>query len=437
MSSTPGRIRDVPAGRTVRGVAAAPPSKSHAIRLLLAAALADGISAVAALPDAGDVSAVRRALEALGIRTEAHADALRVHGCAGRLPAVGDAPVHVDLGGSGTGLRLLAAACCLGRGPYVLDGDASLRARPEGGVVDVVARLGCRAEAGSGRPPLRISGGPLGRLAGELACPAVGTSSQPLSGLLLTAAAAGGDVTVRVPARGASLGYVDLTLGVLARFGAAVDVTADAVRGDRVVRIRGDGLRACDERVEGDWSSGAYLLAAGAVAGGPVRVCGLHVGARQPDVRVLQVLRAFGARCEVEGDAVVCRAGDALTGITVDLGDAPDLAPLVGALGCVATGTTRVTGAPHLRHKESDRIASVVAAARALGADAEERDDGFVVHGGGARGGLVDPRGDHRIALAFAVAGLALPGVRIADPECVAKSFPGFWDVLDTLLDPA
>ena len=167
--------------------------------------------------------------------------------------------------------------------------------------------------------------------------------------------------------------------------------------------------------IVGDWSSAAFLIAAGVVTDGSVDVTGLEHESPQADRRIVQILEDFGRDRRP---------------LDVDLKDAPDLAPLVGALGCVASGTTRVRGAAHLRIKESDRIAAVVAAARALGCEARELPDGFEIDGPAKHGGLIETRGDHRIAMAFAVAGLAIPGVVIDDPACVAKSYPAFWDDL-------
>lgn len=429
---------DVPCGRPARGVVTAPPSKSHAIRLLIAAALAEGTTRVTDVPANEDVAAVVDGLRALGIRVRGAGGELVVTGCAGRLPAD---TARLDVRGSGTGLRLLTAVCCLGPGPYVLDGDASLRARPLGGVEDLVRRLGCTIETSDGRAPLTVRGGP------PAACPAEGLvvdgsrSSQPVSAALLVAAALPGAAVVRVPGPLVSSGYVELTASVLTEFDCRVDSGTD----DRgaYFDLRGDALTSPElAAVSGDWSSAAFLLGAAAASGGVVSVRDVDPSWRdeQPDAAVLEILERMGALVEVDEapmwagtdietmavDAVRC-SGVALRGVEADLGGSPDLAPLVGALGCVADGATVVTGAPHLRIKESDRIASTVAAARAIGCEAEERPDGFVIHGGGGTGGTVDPRGDHRIAMAFAVAGLAIPGVRIRDPGCVAKSYPGFW----------
>jgi 3-phosphoshikimate 1-carboxyvinyltransferase len=185
--------------------------------------------------------------------------------------------------------------------------------------------------------------------------------------------------------------------------------------------------------IVGDWSSAAFVSATAAICGGDIELTGLEFDSPQADRRLVDVLRDYGATVDRTTTGVRVRGNDRRP-LDVDLRDAPDLAPLVGALGCVATGTTRVRGAAHLRLKESDRIATVVAAARALGCEAHELPDGFEIVGPAKHGGLVDTHHDHRIAMAFAVAGLAIPGVVIDDPACVAKSYPGFWDALLGLL---
>ncbi len=432
LSEAPDHAGAVPSGARASGAIAAPGSKSHAIRLLIAAALASGVSTVARLPGGEDVRAVIQALRALGIGIHVVGDVATVTGCAGMLPSLGDEEVRLDLGGSGTGLRLLAAVCCLGRGPYLLDGDASLRARPAAGAEEVVRALGCEAVSRGGHPPLRVSGGPLHRLPARLVAPDVSRSSQPLSALLLVAAALPSTRTwLNLGATPVSLGYVDLTFAALRPFMPA-DGRGGRSNATNLVLPR-DGLHAADVAVEGDWSSAAYLLAAAAASGGDVRVTGLNHHSAQPDARITRILSEMGAQVSTGSDNVRCRGTGALTGARISLRDAPDLAPLVGALGCLASGETEVFDTPHLRIKESDRVASTVAAARAVGCHAEERPEGFVIYGGHAPANVVDPCGDHRIAMAFAIAGLAIPGVRILDPDCVTKSYPGFWGDLERL----
>jgi 3-phosphoshikimate 1-carboxyvinyltransferase len=296
-----------------------------------------------------------------------------------------------------------------------------------------VRALGAQVEADvSGEritAPLVVSRG--GPLASRVAVDA-SVSSHPLSALLLAGSAApeGLDVVVAGPI--ASRPYADLTIWTLRQFGVRVTEEPWAQRAERLFGTRlademravgrpfegvafvvaPGGCRAARVPIVGDWSSAAFLLGAAAVSHGDVEATGLEWDSPQADRRIADLLRAFGAAVTRTPDGVRATGGSSRP-IDADLSDAPDLAPLVGALGCVARGTTRVRGAAHLRAKESDRIATVT--------------------GPATRGAVVATAGDHRIAMAFAVAGLAVQGVRVDDRACVAKSFPGFWEALASL----
>jgi 3-phosphoshikimate 1-carboxyvinyltransferase len=412
---------EVPSGRVARGRVTAPPSKSHAIRALVCAALADGTSTLHGLTrcDADDVQRTIVALRTLGFAI----DGDRVTGHGGKIP---NPNVTLDLGGSGTAFRFLTAVAALGPGPTTLTGDESLRRRPMGSIVRPLRSLGVTVDTADLRAPIVVSGGPP---RGEVVEVDRSETSQALSALLLIGPALARGLGVLAIGERVSDRYVLMTEQVVYVF--------RRVRYQSVVRpgetTQLGGYDSHDIAIEGDWSGAAYMIAAAAVTGGDVIVDGVSIDTLQADLRIEKLLAAYGADV---GSAVV--AGVRVRGadrrpLDVDLRDAPDLAPLVGALGCVATGTTRVRGAAHLRIKESDRIATVVAAARALGCEARELPDGFEIDGPAKHGGLVETKHDHRIAMAFAVAGLAIPGVVIDDPACVAKSYPGFWDDLARL----
>jgi 3-phosphoshikimate 1-carboxyvinyltransferase len=382
-----------------------PGSKSAAIRALVAAALARGTSRIAGAPGSGDVRAVVGALRALGVRVEGRAGrgTLVVRGTAGRLPP-GDR--RLDLGGSATGLRILACVAALREGRTVLTGDASLRRRPAGPLEAPLRALGVRVATRRGRPPVVLAGGPA-RIPERPVPVDAGTTSQVASGLLLCG------VPIRLEGPAVSAPYLALTRAVLRRF-------------------RGAGTRAF--AVEADWSSAAYPLVAAAILGRSVRVPGLDPRSLQADRAVIPLLRRAGVRCGADSRGAWCRGTGRVLPFAVDLRGAPDLAPAAAALALFAEGTSRVTGAAHLREKESDRIAACVAAARALGARARPLRDGFEVRGGTLRAGTVDSRGDHRIALAFGVAAAAIPRARVRDRGCTAKSWPGAWRALAPLL---
>jgi 3-phosphoshikimate 1-carboxyvinyltransferase len=415
---------EVPSGRVARGRVAAPPSKSHAIRALACAALAEGTSTLHGLSrcDADDIVKTAGALRTLGFVI----DGDRVTGAGGRIP---NPRVTLDLGGSGTALRFLTAVAALGTGPTTLTGDATLRRRPIGAVVTALRDMGVTVETSAGATaPLVVSAGPPSRFEARVDA---SRSSHAVSALLLIAPMLAERLHLETSGELASRPYVDLTLATMAAFG----VNADGSAFNQPIRVPPDGYRrTSDLRIDGDWSSACYVAAAAAVTEGEVEIEGLHRNSHQADERIVDLIGAFGVEVVDDSDATtILGAGDRRP-LDVDLRDSPDLAPLVGALGCVASGTTRVRGAAHLRLKESDRIATVVAAARALGCAARELPDGFEIDGPARHGGRIETHHDHRIAMAFAVAGLAVPGVVIDDPACVAKSYPAFWDDLATLI---
>ncbi len=417
----------VPRG-PARGVVRVPGSKSITQRAILAAALAEGESLLENALVSDDSRVLLDAVAAIGGRVvrESGGERLRIFGTGGRLHP---APGPLFVANAGTAMRFLAPVLSLGPGPYRLLGDARMEERPIADLVEALRSLGAevRYEKREGFPPLEIGGGGLpggrARLRG-------GQSSQYLSGILLAAPYATAPVEVEIEGPLASRSYVDLTRSVQRDFGVLVEDLAG-----RCFRVHApQRYRARRFAVEGDWSSASYFLAAAAITGGDVTVLGLDSGSAQGDARFLALLERMGAtvRRNPEGVRVT---GGALAGIDADLADMPDVAPTLAVTAAFASGTTRVRGVAHLRIKESDRIAAIVSELTRLGVDALERSDGFEVRGGAGRpgGGDVETYGDHRIAMSFAILGLATAGVRILDPGCVSKSYPRFFAELDSL----
>ncbi len=403
-----------------------PGSKSGAIRALIVGALARGTTRVEGAPASGDVRAVVKALRALGVRIEGQpvGGNLRIRGVAGSPPP-GDRQLH--LGGSATGFRMLACLAALREGRTTLDGDASLRRRPVGPIAETLAALGMRVGTRRGRPPVVVEGGPARRSAGTLAVDA-SLTSQVASGLLLLGPFLRGGLRIRLNGRVVSEPYLDLTIEALRRAGLRVR------KAGRRISVGEGTPKATKAQIEPDWSSAAYPLVAGAILGRSVRVPGLRGDSLQADRAVLPLLRKAGVPCGVDARGAWCRGEGRIRPFSVDLVDSPDLAPAAAVLALFAEGESRVSGAAHLRAKESDRIAACVDAVNALGGRARATRDGFVVTGGTPRKGVVDSRGDHRIALAFSVAAAAIPGARIHDRACVAKSWPSAWRDLAPLL---
>ena len=415
-----------------------PGSKSLTNRALVCAALADGRSTIAGALVADDTAAMATALAALGAGIAPQPGdptRLTVAGTGGRLRP---GPLDLDMRQSGTTARFLAPVVALGVGAYRLDGSDQLRARPMGPVLAGVEALGARVVPGGepGHLPVTI-GAPGGLAGGEVAVPG-DTSSQFLSGLLLAAPYAAAGARLRLTTALVSRPFVELTIDVMDAFGVEVGAQAGGGQeggGDAFVVPPGR-YRATAYAVEPDASAAAYFLAAAALVGGRVTVAGLGAGSRQGDARFADLLAAMGARVERTTTATTVTGTGRLAGLgTVDLADMPDMTPTLAVLAAFADGPTRITGVGFVRGHETDRIAAVVAELARLGVRAEAQADGLAVHPapGGPGPGCVATYDDHRMAMSFAVAGLRAPGISIAGPGCVAKTFPEFWDALDRL----
>lgn len=418
-----------PVAGPLDGTVELPGSKSLTNRALVAAALAEGSSVLTRVLTADDTEAMLGALRALGVRIDGPSGAdsrCVVDGLAGVLPP---GPVTLDARLSGTTARFVAGLTALGPGPYELDAASPMRARPMSGSLDALRALGLEVTAG-GEPdhlPVTVTGGPCRGGVVEVSGSA---SSQFLSGLLLAAPCLVDGLDLRVTGGLVSLPYVELTRAVLEAFGASSVWLGDDH--DRL-HVAPGGYRASTYAIEPDATAASYPWAAAAICGGRVRVNGLGHGSLQGDVRFVDVLEQMGASVERADDWIAVRGTGTLRGITVDLGDLSDTAQTLAAVAVFADSPTEVTGIGFIRRKETDRIAAVVTELRRCGIDAHETDDGFVVHPGEPQPAIIATYDDHRMAMSFALLGLRVPGITIADPGCVTKTFPGYWALLDEL----
>jgi 3-phosphoshikimate 1-carboxyvinyltransferase len=412
-------------------VVGVPGSKSLTNRALACAALAEGTSTVTGALVADDTEAMATALATLGAGIERAEGGTRltVAGTGGRLRP---GPLDLDMRQSGTTARFLAPVVALGTGAYRLDGTPGLRARPMGPVLDGLRVLGAGVEHHGAPGCLPVTVTAPGGLAGGEVAVAGDESSQFLSGLLLAAPYLAAGLRVDVTTRLVSRPFVDLTAAVMAAFG--IEVAATDGPGGPAFVVPPGVYRAVDYDVEPDASAAAYFLAAAALVGGRVTVAGLGAASRQGDAGFADLLVRMGARVERTATGTTVVGTGRLAGLgDVDLADMPDMAPTLGVLAAFADGPTRVRGVGFIRGHETDRIAAVVAELGRLGVHAEATPDGFAVHPGQVGPGEVATYDDHRMAMSFALAGLRVPGITIADPGCVAKTFPGFWSVLEGL----
>jgi 3-phosphoshikimate 1-carboxyvinyltransferase len=400
----------------------APPSKSYTHRALIAGALASGESRIEGPLRAADTELTARGLETLGVAMKWLPEEIAVAGCGGTFPTLEE--VTIDCGNSGTTLRLLTSAALLSQHPVVLTGSPRMLERPVGPLAGALQTLGgdVAFTGQPGYPPVRISG----RLRGGKTLIDGSISSQFVSSILMAAPYADEDVELTLPATPASRSYLDVTADVMLRFGARLERRGyDWFRVESGVPYQGRVYR-----VEGDYSSASYLFAVAAVCGGRVTVTGLNPASVQGDRWFLDAIEAMGCRVTARGDAVMVERTGALRGIEIDMSSSPDTVQTLAAVAATAGSPTTITGTAHLQYKESDRVGVTADTLRRMGAGVGVADDSLTITPAPLHGVAVDPHDDHRTAMAFAVLGLAVGGMAIRDPECVEKSFPGFWEAL-------
>ena len=402
-----------------------PGSKSITNRALVVAALAEGPSVLTGALHADDTAAMAAALGRLGIPVTAEAGmaTLRVTGVAGRVPP---GPADLDARLSGTTARFLLPLLALGSGRYRLDGAPSLRERPMGPLVAGLRHLGAVVEdERAGHLPVTVKAG--GLRGGSVRLPG-SVSSQFVSGLLLSGPAMAGGLHVELEPPIVSRPYLALTTATMAAFGVSVQGDADSGLTVAPGRYRGRQFH-----IEPDASAAAYFFAAAAICGGQVRVPGLGASSVQGDLAFVDILAAMGATVRRGAGEVEVSGGAELRGIEVDMAGCSDQAQTLAAVAVFASSPTRIKGIGFIRGKETDRIAAVVTELRRCGIEAEEEADGFVVHPGQPHPAVVRTYDDHRMAMSFTLLGLRAPGIQIADAECVAKTFPDFFEVVDSL----
>lgn len=401
-----------------------PGSKSLTQRALIAAALASGESRLLEPLASEDTRYTIAALVAMGIRVDStDPTCWRVTGTGSHIETPAE---DIFLGNNGTATRFLTSLAALGHGRFRITGSKRMTQRPILPLLNALHGWGAdiTSDAGTGCPPLTIEAH--GLTGGRTVLPE-GRSSQYLSSLLLVAPYT--DQPAKLKVRGAILSqpYVRMTLAVMDAFGVRVEATPAL----DTFRIPRGCYQPRTYAIEGDASSASYFWAAAAISGGRVTVTNVPHPSLQGDTNLLSCLARMGCHVDSTTSGITVTGPSQLHGIEVDMGDMPDVAPTLAVVAAFAEGTTVINNIAHLRIKECDRLSAVVSELRKLGVEAEEEPARMIIHGRSGKdlhGATIATYEDHRMAMSFAVAGLRVPGVIIVGADCVAKSFPDFWE---------
>jgi 3-phosphoshikimate 1-carboxyvinyltransferase len=402
---------------------AVPPSKSFTARALLLATMTEGRTTVRNALDGDDSRYMLEAIRKIGFEVEGK---LSQGVTIGERLSMSAAEVELFIGNAGTAMRFLTGFLTFTPGRFLLTGEARMHERPIADLVDALHTIDAEIEyAGrEGYPPLRIRGK---RIRGGFEVAVDGSvSSQYVSSLMLAGAGLGSGVDLRVLGS-SSRPYIEITREILTDFGARIDEPEPGLYSILPARLQRD-----EYVVEGDYSSASYWIAAAAVTGGEVTIEGLREESVQGDRRFLEIAAQIGCSVSWDNGAVTVKGPGQLAGGTFDFNDIPDLVPTLAAIAPAAAEPIEIVNVANLRVKESDRLAVVASELRKLGAVVEERADSLRIEPGWSEApATIETHGDHRIAMAFAVAGLARGSVTISGDEVVSKSYPRFWRHLD------
>jgi 3-phosphoshikimate 1-carboxyvinyltransferase len=416
----------MPLDAPVDSVVRPPGSKSQTIRALVVAGLAAGRSELERPLVSEDTAFARNGLTQVGVEIEVVGERWIVNGSGGGLRP---SPTPIDAGASGLTARAMIALASLIDGSTTVVGRDRLPERPMGGLVDALRGLGVEAEASSGRLPVTVHG--TGALPGGTVGVDSHQTTQFATALLLAAPLAAAPLLIIPRGLEGSHRYLDVTLETMLEFGARVEPADDGYQ------VWPSGYTGTDLVIEPDASAAVYPMVAAAITGGRVRIEGLGSRSVQPDMAVARVLEMMGCDVEQTGDTTTIDArGRALRPVEVDLSASPDGSLAVAVAALFAHGPSRLRGLGSLRFKESDRLSAVANEITRLGAGARVEGTDLLITPAEMVPARVETYGDHRMAMSFALVGLSVPGIEVADPGVVAKTWPGYWDMLDHLASP-
>ena len=400
----------------------APPSKSYTNRALIIAALANGKSILKSPLFSDDTNYMISALKQFGVKIERKGSNLIVHGTNGRLKPSKD---KIFVGNAGTTMRFLTAFASLVDGETIITGDKRMQQRPIQDLIDALRQLGVKSESSNGCPPVKIFGGSFNggnmKLKGSI-------SSQYLSSILMCAPYAKKDVTINIIGNLTSKPYVDITADIMKNFG----VNIKNLNYKKFSVNNNKKYKSKNYKIEGDASSASYFFAAAAVTKGRVMVKNINPNSKQGDIKFADLLEEMG--CVIrKGKDFIQIQGHNIKSIDVDMNEMPDAVPSLAVTGLFADGTTTIRNVPNLRLKETDRLKALAFELRKIGANVEEMQDGLKIKRRRLQKSVIETYNDHRMAMSFAVAGLAINGIKIKNPSCVNKSFPDFWKKFNEL----
>jgi 3-phosphoshikimate 1-carboxyvinyltransferase len=414
-------LKEIVSPSKLNGVISPPGSKSVSHRALILGGFSKG-TLIHNLLESADVQATKSAMEQMGVEFQEENGELRV------VSIANHAPGQVNCHNSGTTLRLLTGIASLFNGSSILSGDKSLNRRPVGPLVSSLQQLGAEISTEQGRPPVHING-PVSE--GELQCTILGNeSSQYISALLLLAALRYGEKTrIELIPPVVSFPYIKLTLEMLEQ--ADIEIFEE----NNIFEITGKQLNLKEINVPADFSSAAFFIVAGALPGNEITIRNMDRQYTQADSRIIDFVQRAGAMVEDRG-ATIHIKGDELRSFEADLGDCPDLFPILCVLAAMCNGTSRLYNAHHLKIKETDRISAMADNLKRVGIEINTTEDGAIITGGTINGGVtLDSFTDHRIAMACAILGTqATESLEIENAECVSVSYLDFFSDLRSLI---
>ena len=420
----------IPISHPLDATVRVPGSKSLTNRALLIASLANGKTRLANALFSDDSCHFAKALQTLGfdVQLDELNHEMTVSGLGGRIPSQ---KAELFIGNAGTAARFLSAFLTLGEGEYILDGDPRMRERPIGDLISALTQLGAELERTNQCPPVHITAAGLpggkAKIAGNI-------SSQFLSALLMVAPYARSPVEIELTSALGSKPYVDMTIAVMQDFGVEVERV-----GYRSFTIHpASYLPIKNYQIESDASAASYFFAAPALCGGTVRVENISRQSKQGDIAFLDILGQMGCDVEEADNHLRVTGHSSLHGVDVDMGDIPDTAQTLAAIAPFANSPTRIRGIASARVKETDRVSATCIELKRLGVQVEEHEDGMTIHPCETiKPANIQTYNDHRMAMAFSMIGLRVPGIRIENPACVSKTFPNYFHVLDSLRTPS